>query len=351
MNEGHSAFGPTINSQFYVISQVGRGGYGSVFKAIDLSNGEVVALKKVFTFDPHTGIPSSFYREIKCLKEMDGNENIVKLKQIIRSKEEHCFYLVLDYCEYDLCGLVHNYGLTYEQAQTYMKQILNAVRSMHSKEFVHRDLKPSNIFLTVENVVKVGDFGLTRKLDKTRPLTSKVITQSYRPPEVLLGDSHYGPAVDIWSLGCVFYEMITNKVLFCPSSSTDISQLMSIFSICGTPTQENWPGFDKLPNSNLIKNTKTIKSTLRELLERDVPQELSIIIDLLESMLQLDPSKRINIEQVMSHPFFADDFVLPALSYPETHAANIVSIPIARNIIKIDSLLMHERILPPPILV
>lgn len=350
MSWGPSVIGPTINSRYFVISQIGRGGYGSVFKAVDLTNGEIVALKKVFTFDRHSGLPISFYRERNCLKEMSGNENIVKLIQTFHSKEENCLYLVLEYCEYDLCALIHNYRLTYEQAQTYMKQILLSVQAMHSKDYVHRDLKPSNIFITRENVVKIGDFGLTRKLDKSRPLTSKVITPSYRPPEVLLGDSHYGKAVDIWSLGCVFYEMITNKVLFRPSASTDISQLMSIFSICGTPTQESWPGFENLPNANLIEKQKPIQSTLRELLERDVPSQMSNIIDLLESMLQLDPSKRLKIEQVMSHPFFAGNFELPNLSYPETHANDIVSIPITRNIIKIDPLLRHERILPPPIL-
>lgn len=350
MYHGPSAIGPTINSQFFVVSQIGRGGYGSVFKAVDLRNGDIVALKKVFTFDQHVGLPPSYYREVNCLKEMDGNENIVKLKQIIHSKEEHCLYLALEYCEYDLCGLIHNYRLTLEQIQSYMKQILLSVQAMHIKDYVHRDLKPSNIFITRENIVKVGDFGLSRKLDKSRPLTSNVITPSYRPPEVLLGDSHYGTAVDIWSLGCVFYEMITNKVLFRPSASTDISQLMSIFCICGTPTQENWPGFENLPNASLIGQTKTIQSTLRELLERDISPEMYCIIDLLESMLQLDPSKRVNIEQVMSHPFFEGNFELPELSYPETHATDIVSIPITRQIIKIDSILKHERILPPPIL-
>ncbi|OHT14004.1 Serine/threonine-protein kinase ppk23 [Tritrichomonas foetus] len=418
MLTGHGALCPTttplsgsISSEYDVVSHVGRGGYGNVYKAINKSTGEIVALKKVNSFDIHGGLPTSYYREVNCLKEMRGHPNIVNLKNICRSKDsssgESCLYLVMDYCEYDLSGLIHNYGLTIRQIQSFMRQILIAVQDMHSHGYVHRDLKPSNVFVTKEGVIKVGDFGLTRKLDKSRPLTSKVITPSYRPPEVLLGDSHYDQSVDVWSLACVLYEMVTGKVLFRPSTASDLSQLLSIFEICGMPNQENWPGFDKLPNASILQmcqspknsnnqysnNSMTFsnnsmtqysnnsfsdgfsyqcKSALRELLEQTIPPQLHTIVDLLESMLQLDPRRRATIAQALEHPFFADteqasaagtSFELSCLPYPETHAIDVsAKIPLAKHknlnanvdfvnkALNARQILRPARVLPPPIL-
>ncbi|OHT00679.1 CMGC family protein kinase [Tritrichomonas foetus] len=352
MNTSLGGFIPPINDEFDIISQVGRGGYGNVFKAVENSTGDVVALKKVNTFNTHSGLPLAYYREVKCLKELKESDNVLNIRRVIKSEDEHCLYLVLDYCEYDLSGLIHKHGLSADQIKSYMKQILLGTQAIHSKGFVHRDFKPSNILVTKNNVLKIADFGLARKLDKNRPLTPKVMTQSYRPPEILLGESNYDHSVDIWSLACVFYEMLTGKVLFKPSTSSDVSQLCSIFQICGSPNEQNWPGFDELPNSDFVKMMRSFNPVLRELLEQTIPSQFHSLIGLLESMLQLDPSKRINVQQALDHPFFSDDFVLPMLTHPEAHAMNVfsVNVPLAKNIERMKNFLRPERVLPPPIL-
>ena len=345
---------PAISDRFIVISEVGRGGYGVVYKAIDTMSGDIVALKQVNSFNVHVGLPLSFYRENASLTEMKDNPNIVNLRETVRSEDGEHLYMVLDYCEYDLSGLLHSYTLNGRQIQSYMKQILLAVKSLHDKGFVHRDLKPSNIFLTKNNVIKVGDFGLTRKIDKKRTLTPKVMTRSYRPPEVILGDSHYNSSVDIWSLGCVFFEMLTGKALFKPTTSSDFSLLDSIFAICGSPNDENWPGFNKLPNAGLVQISKpnTNKSTLREFLQENIPIHYQILIELLEKMLKIDPNQRITVDQALEHPFFESNFVLRPLKYPEVHGSvsSKEKIPIKKNILDLKKLIRSQRVMPPPIL-
>lgn len=258
---------------------------------------------------------------------MKGHENIINYSSTVRSNNDNSLYLVLDYCEYDLAVLINNYGLSQFQLKSYMKQLLLGLSSLHDHGYVHRDIKPSNVFVTKDNKIKLGDFGLTRKifdnnsdvdcfldcssqLSRDRTMTTQIMTQSYRPPEVLLEDTNYDQSIDIWSLACVFYEMLTGKVLFYSSSSTVFSQLASILRICGSPNQENWPGFDKLPKANYIDMMQKFVPALRELLELTIPPQYHCLIDLLQSMLQLDPKKRINAHQALSHPFFNDQTTL-----------------------------------------
>lgn len=287
---------------------------------MERSTGKIVALKKVNKFNIHEGLPLSYYRETSCLKELKGNEYIIDYRKTIRSRDKSSFYLVLDYCEYDLAALISNYGFSEFQMKSFMKQILLAVSTLHEKGYIHRDLKPSNFFVKKDGRIKLGDFGLSIKLSKfnseanlnptkkprERTLSTQIMTQSYRPPEVLLGDTNYDQSADIFSLACIFYEMLTQKVLFCSSSSTTIAQIASILRICGTPNQESWPGFDELPNANFFQMIQSYSPALRELLELTIPPQYQCLIDLLESMLQLDPKKRITVHQALEHPFFND---------------------------------------------
>jgi serine/threonine protein kinase len=342
--------GGTLSDRFQMISQIGVGGYSRVFKAKDLRTRDIRALKEIRCRSPTLGLPLSFYRERASLSEL-SHPNIVSYFGVVSSTtpsgDPEYLYLILEYCPYELSALINfrGYpGMPVVQARCYMRQLLSALSMMHLNGFVHRDIKPANIFVTRDNVVKLGDFGLARNLDRksNRLLSNEVITPAYRSPEVLLKDGNYGFPVDIWSLGCVFFEMATGKMLFTPRTATDAAQLVTIFAICGTPTVDDWPGLVDLPEYDAVRHFRVIPSTLTERLDRNLPTEYELLKDLITSMLILDPLQRITAEEALRHPFFdgvAEPDNLPLLSLPESQ--------MTRDIKSGSHFLRQERVLPP----
>lgn len=340
---------PPADERFSVIGVVGRGGYGCVSKAVDRSDGEIVALKRVRKFTANDSVPKSFYREDQCLRDPNlASKNIVKLKEVVRDGDE--LVLVLEYCEFDLRGLIYaSSGLNIAQVRSYAKQLFSAVALMHEHGYVHRDLKPANVFVTRRNVVKLGDFGLSRIVDgHSRPLTKEVVTPSYRAPELLLGDRCYGQKVDVWSLGCVLFEMVTGTQMFATGTSCELAQLDRIFRVCGTPDYRTWPLWEQLPNADIVKGMACHSSVLDEILEATLPPQFAGAKELIASMLVLNPENRISIEDALRHPFFAKDDVLAPLMIKETHTGDIAVR--AAHIVKAPARIsMIRRVLPPPI--
>jgi serine/threonine protein kinase len=139
--------------------------------------------------------------------------------------------------------------------KTYLKQILSGVHACHCNRIMHRDLKPQNILVGQDGLLKIADFGLARAFSvPLRPLTQEVVTIWYRAPEIFLGSPEYTIAVDMWSVGCIFYEMIKLVPLF--QASEDIEMIDRIFSVLGTPNDQMWPGFSQLPNVLLFSALK-----------------------------------------------------------------------------------------------
>ena len=346
--QGEGVNGPLVADRYSIIGLVGRGGYSNVYKALDVETNNVVALKYIKTFSLDHSVPQSFYRENKVLRDPDlQSENMLKLWDVV--DDNGTLVMVLEYCEFDLSGLTHTRRLSVDQVRGYGKQLFEAVQRMHAHHYVHRDLKPANVLVTRDNKVKLADFGLSRVIrdDDRRPLTEKVVTPCYRSPELLLGDINYGSGVDIWSLGCVLYEMITGKVLFKPGTSSAVCQLDSIFKVCGTPTSTDWPGIDSLPNTQIIQLMRKYPPILDEILDSTLPQEFAGAKELIMSMLQMNPAARITIDQALAHPFFSDKIrELPELSAQETHACDVVRAPRA-VVTKVPCLVRLGRILPP----
>jgi serine/threonine protein kinase len=352
--------GGAVSDRYLIIQRIGSGQYGSVFKALDTATGGVVALKHVKVFDPSVGLPVSFYRESRSLSSFH-HDNIVGFRGVVQSANDADVFLVLDYCEYDLGALIKSralMGLPFAQARCFMRQLLLGLSVMHSAGFAHRDIKP-NIFVTPANVVKLGDFGLARhlKTNRSQPLTNSVITPSYRSPEVLLKDGHYGFPVDIWSLACVFYEMATGRSLFLPSTATDVDQLISIFRICGTPGPSDWPGIEGLPGYPWLRAMQPQLSVLGATLSASLPPGFLCLKSLLEAMLVLDPVRRITAEAALAHPFFTecseadlDPRSLPRIGLAECHGNGPVPARPAklRRRCAIDPL-GPARLRPPPV--
>lgn len=292
--------------QYEKVEKIGEGTYGVVYKARDRLTNETIALKKIRLEQEDEGVPSTAIREISLLKEMQHG-NIVRLQDVVHSEKR--IYLVFEYLDLDLkkhmdsCPeLAKNPRLI----KTFLYQILRGIAYCHSHRVLHRDLKPQNLLIDRRtNALKLADFGLARAFGiPVRTFTHEVVTLWYRAPEILLGSRHYSTPVDVWSVGCIFAEMVNQKPLF-PGDS-EIDELFKIFRVLGTPNEETWPGVSSLPD---------FKSAFPKWPPKDLasvaPNLEPAGIDLLSKMLYLEPSRRITARNALEHEYFKDLGVVP----------------------------------------
>jgi len=281
--------------------KIGEGTYGVVYKAVDKTTGETIVLKKIRLFEDE-GIPGSAIREICLLKEL-SHKNIVTLYDVVTSDEK--IYLVFEFIHCDLKKYLDLKRKKHEPLdplliKSYMYQIVKGIAFCHCHRVLHRDLKPENLLIDKNGYIKLADFGLARAFNlPVRTYTHEVVTLWYRAPEILLGTKNYSTAVDIWSIGCIFAEMVLQVAIF--PGDCEIDQLYKIFQTLGTPTEQKWSGFSQLPNyqSAFPVWKENHLSILKEYIDKDG-------LDLLEKMLMYDPSKRISAKSAVNHPYFDD---------------------------------------------
>jgi len=231
------------------------------------------------------------------IKKNLKHENIVTLLDIVHAKSK--IYVVLEFIDQSLSSMIgEKKGLEPSLVKTLLHQLMKGVEFMHNSQVIHRDLKPQNILVTKDNILKIADFGLSRMFGLPMgKMTHEIITLWYRPPEILLGIENYTTRVDSWSVGCIMAEMMINKPLF-PGDS-EIGQLFKIFQIMGTPNESTWTGVSKLPD---------YKNCFPQWKPKDFGDIVASLgsegLDLLSKFLEMDPEKRITIEEALSHNFF-----------------------------------------------
>ncbi|XP_050378749.1 protein IMPAIRED IN BABA-INDUCED STERILITY 1 [Argentina anserina] len=291
---------PLRADAFEKLEKIGQGTYSSVFRARDLETGKLVALKKVRfdNFEPES--VRFMAREILILRRLD-HPNVIKLEGLITSRLSCSIYLVFEYMEHDVTGLLSNPDIKFSEAQIkcYMKQLLSGLDHCHSRGVMHRDIKGSNLLVNNEGVLKMADFGLANFCDSghRQPLTSRVVTLWYRPPELLLGSTSYGAYIDLWSVGCAFAELLVGKPIL--QGRTEVEQLHKIFKLCGTPPEEYWKK-SKLPHATLFKPQQPYDSTLLETF-KDLP---AATFNLLETLLSVEPHKRGTASSALASEYF-----------------------------------------------
>jgi len=180
-----------------------------------------------------------------------------------------------------------------------MCQILVGVAYCHQRRLLHRDLKPQNILIDqCNNRIKIADFGLARTFDiPLRPYTHEVVSLWYRAPEILLGLHQYGTSVDVWSIGCIFVEMMTGKALF--QSKSEIEGILKIFYLMGTPNDQDWPGVSDLPDYS-----PSFPKWQPSRFENYIPSANELEIGLVTCLLVLNPSERATARRALNHQYF-----------------------------------------------
>ncbi|XP_044475072.1 cyclin-dependent kinase B2-2-like [Mangifera indica] len=289
---------------FEKLEKVGEGTYGKVYRAREKATGKIVALKKTRLHEDDEGVPATTLREVSILRMLSRDPHIVRLMDVKQGQNKEgktVLYLVFEYMDTDLKKLIRSFRQSGEiipakTVKCLMYQLCKGVAFCHRHGILHRDLKPHNVLMDQKtSMLKIADLGLARAF--TLPIkkyTHEILTLWYRALEVLLGSTHYSTAVDMWSVGCIFAELVTKQALF-PGDS-ELQQLLHIFRLLGAPNEEVWPRVSRLVNWHEYPQWK--------------PQSLSSAVPYLDEngldLLSYEPSKRISAKKVMEHPYFDD---------------------------------------------
>ncbi|KAK9220620.1 hypothetical protein WN943_009272 [Citrus x changshan-huyou] len=297
-----------VMDAFEKLEKVGEGTYGKVYRAREKATGKIVALKKTRLHEDDEGVPPTTLREVSILRMLSRDPHVVRLMDVKQGQNKEgrtVLYLVFEYMDTDLKKYIRSFRQTGENipvntVKSLMYQLCKGVAFCHGHGILHRDLKPHNLLMDRKTMtLKIADLGLARAF--TLPIkkyTHEILTLWYRAPEVLLGSTHYSTAVDMWSVACIFAELVTKTALF-PGDS-ELQQLLHIFRLLGTPNEKVWPGVSSLMNWHEYPqwNPQSLATAVPNL-DKDG-------LDLLEQMLQYDPSKRISAKKAMEHPYFDD---------------------------------------------
>ncbi|KAG2313103.1 hypothetical protein Bca4012_027678 [Brassica carinata] len=298
---------PRCADSYEKLEKIGQGTYSSVYKARDLETGKIVAMKKVrfVNMDPES--VRFMAREILILRKLD-HPNVMKLEGLVTSRLSSSLYLVFEYMEHDLAGLAATPGIKFSESQIkcYMQQLFRGLEHFHRRGILHRDIKGSNLLVNNEGVLKIGDFGLANfyRGNGDMQLTSRVVTLWYRAPELLLGASEYGPAIDLWSAGCILAELFAGKPIM--PGRTEVEQMHKIFKLCGSPSEDYWRRAT-LPLATIFKPSHPYKPVLAETFSHFPASAMTLI----NKLLAIEPEKRGSAVSSLRSEFFTTE-PLPA---------------------------------------
>lgn len=295
-----------IPTRYQVVRGIGRGAYGTVCAAKDHKTGESVAIKKVSEAFEHLIDSKRTLREIILLRQFD-HENVIKLHGLlVPTGDISSFddvYLVTELMDTDLNAILRSsQNLEDQHCQYFLYQILRGLKYLHSANVLHRDLKPSNILLSRNCDLKICDFGLARFMgqpDDTKSFaTEYVATRWYRAPEVILSWTEYTQAMDIWSVGCIFAEILLREALF--PGRDYLHQLRLIVAKMGRPSDEELAKIGNDRARNFIQNLPASNGSAFETLFKGVPAHG---VALLKRMLTFNPQERITCDDALSHDY------------------------------------------------
>nr|XP_024396997.1 mitogen-activated protein kinase 4b-like isoform X3 [Physcomitrium patens] len=297
-----------VYDKYVMIGPIGHGAYGDVCAFTNKETGEKVAIKKIGNaFQNHTTARRTL-REILLLRHTE-HDNIIPIRDIIVPANIEDFedaYIANELMDTDLHQIVRSTKLDEYHCQFLLYQLLRGLKYIHSANILHRDLKPSNLLINCNDcLLKICDFGLARTSAEDDFLTEYVVTRPYRAPELLLGSRMYTAAVDMWSVGCIFMEMLTGQPLFPIRSRQEhpVNHLKLITELLGTPDASDL-SFLQNPDARQRIQMALIGQERKPLFSR-FPQTSAAACDLAEKMLRFNPSNRITAEDALAHPYLS----------------------------------------------
>lgn len=290
--------------------KVGEGTYAVVYVGKQINSKREIAIKEIKTGLFKDGLDMSAIREVKYLQEL-RHPNVIELIDVFMSQDNN-LNLVLEFLPCDLEVLLKDHLVVFKSSdiKSWLLMTLRGVHHCHRNNILHRDLKPNNLLLAPDGQLKIADFGLARLFgNANEDFTSNVVTRWYRAPELLFGAKHYTGAVDIWSVGIIFAELML-RTPYLPGKD-DVDQLDVTFQALGTPTEQIWPNVSNLPLFNALK---VYAPPSRQELRNRFSAATEKALDLMISMTQLDPGRRCNLVQALLHDFFTEQ---PLATEPE----------------------------------
>ena len=292
-----------FSADLVVVRKLGEGSFSDVFEVRSKSTGQSYAVKRMKkeykTLEEVKQLP-----EITTLTALQDCPFVVKLHDVLFDFQNYSLALVFEKLELNLYEFLceQNRPIPEKPTLLIIYQVLRALQAMHNRYLFHRDIKPENCMINPSTMeVKVVDFGSTRKSSSRGPFTEYVSTRWYRAPEILLTSGGYGPAVDVWAVGCMMYELLENRPLF--PGKNELDQITRIHVLCGTPSKELIRVFMQNPNDQISYNFPYRR---RQHIQQFMGQTSFLTADLLEDMLTYNPLDRITVDQCLEHPVFKE---------------------------------------------
>ncbi|KAJ3874580.1 CMGC/MAPK protein kinase [Lentinula edodes] len=304
-----SSFGKTfhVEKRWKLVREMGSGAYGVVISAADEISGETVAIKLVTRVFEKVQLAKRALREIVLLRHFASHENITGLIDVDAiSPDFDEIYIFMEPMEADLHQIIKSgQHLTSEHVQYFLYQILRGMKYVHSAHVIHRDLKPGNLLVNADCELKICDFGLSRGFDaepdeNASHLTEYVATRWYRAPEIMLAFRRYNTAIDVWSIGCIFAELLMGKPLF--KGKDYVDQLNKILNVLGTPEDAV---IKKIGSEKAQAYVRSLPLKRMVPLKKVIPHADIQALDLLKRMLSFDPDERITVFEALEHPWLA----------------------------------------------
>ncbi|XP_025935364.1 MAPK/MAK/MRK overlapping kinase [Apteryx rowi] len=287
------------DTEYRPVGKIGEGTFSDVLKMLSIRDGKYYACKHMKQhFESIEQVNN--LREIQALRRLNPHPNILMLHEVVFDKKAGSLSLICELMDMNMYELIRGRRkpLPEKKIINYMYQLCKSLDHIHRNGIFHRDVKPENILIK-QSTLKLGDFGSCRSIYSKQPYTEYISTRWYRAPECLLTDGYYSYKMDMWSAGCVFYEITSLQPLF--PGSNELDQISKIHDVIGTPANKT---LNKFKQSRIVSFDFPFKkgTGIPPLVHNLSPKGFS----LLYAMIKYDPDERIAAHQALQHPYFQE---------------------------------------------